>query len=72
MDPTPATTVVHVDSTPPRAEITEPGDGDAVLGVVLVQGSAWDETDFEGYIPKVNFDPMGRAVLSFDEDPLAS
>ena len=29
-------------------------------------------TDFEGYIPKVNFDPMGRAVLSFDEDPLAS
>ncbi|MEO2003049.1 MAG: two-component regulator propeller domain-containing protein, partial [Candidatus Poribacteria bacterium] len=63
VDPTPATTVVHVDSTPPRADITAPANGDSVRGLVFVHGSAWDETDFEGYIlelPESN--PIHSAV----------
>ena len=34
--------------------------------------SALLNTDFSGYIPKVNFDQNGRAVLSFDPDPSSS
>lgn len=78
-DPTPATTVVRVDSTPPRAEITEPGAGDAVRGVVVIRGSASDETDFAGYVldipgagPVESGDPVvDGALAEWNTDGLA-
>ncbi len=63
-DPTPATTVVRVDSTPPVVEISQPQDGSHVRRVVSVMGSAHD-TDFEAYVlelpglePSESFDPV--------------
>ena len=62
-DPTPATTIVHVDTTSPTAEITHPEAGDHVRGNVEVRGTAWDETDFEAYAVEL---PGAQLVESYE------
>jgi len=69
-DPTPATTIVLVDSTPPVVEISQPQDGAHVAGVVSVVGSAHD-TDFEAYVLELpgleaseSFDPVVDGLLA--------
>ncbi|MBT7096201.1 hypothetical protein HN937_02430, partial [Candidatus Poribacteria bacterium] len=67
-DPTPATTVVRVDTTPPLAAITHPQQGDHIRGSVEIRGTAWDETDFEVYTVELpEADPVESADRVSDD-----